>query len=87
MTSTCPLPLLTLLLTLPVGTAALCLACRHRPAAARGLALAGTLIVLLIAIGCFVLLPTEAGWLLREEYRWIPALGIQFSLGIDSLSL
>ncbi len=87
MTGTCPLPLLILLLTLPVGTAALCLACRHRPAAARSLALSGTLAVLLIAISCFVLLPAETGWLLREEYRWIPALGIQVSLGIDSLSL
>ena len=87
MTGTCPLPLLTLLLTLPVGTAALCLACRHRPAAARGLALAGSLAILLIAISCFVLLPTEAGWLLQEDYRWIPALGIRISLGIDGLAL
>lgn len=87
MTGTCPLPLLTLLLTLPVCTAALCLACRQRPAVARRLALAGSLTVLLIAIGCFVLLPTEPGWLLREDYRWIAALGIRFSLGIDGLSL
>jgi NADH-quinone oxidoreductase subunit M len=51
------------------------------------LALTGSLAVLLIAIGCFVLLPTEPGWLLREDYRWIEALGIRFSLGIDGLSL
>lgn len=87
MTGNCPLPLLTLLLTLPVGTAALCLLFRKRPAVARGLALAGTLAVLLIAIGCFVLLPTEPGWLLQEDYRWIAALGIRISLGIDGLSL
>ncbi len=87
MTGNCPLPLLTLLLTLPVGTAALCLLCKQRPTAARGLALAGSLAVLLIAIGCFILLPTEPGWLLLEDYRWITALGIRFSLGIDSLAL
>lgn len=87
MTGNCPLPLLTLMLTLPVGTAAFCLFFRHRPAVARGLALVGTLTVLLIAIACFVLLPAEPGWLLREDYRWIAALGIRISLGIDGLAL
>ncbi len=87
MTATCPLPLLTLLLALPLGTAALCLLCRQRPVVAKGLALAGSLAVLLLAVGCFVLLPAEPGWLLREDYRWIAALGIRFSLGLDGLSL
>ncbi|MEZ4484395.1 MAG: NADH-quinone oxidoreductase subunit M [Syntrophotaleaceae bacterium] len=87
MTATCPLPLLTLLLALPLGTALLCLLCRHRPALAKILALAGTLTVLLFAIGCFVLLPAEPGWLLQEDYRWIAPLGIRFSLGMDGLSL
>ncbi|APG28022.1 NADH dehydrogenase [Syntrophotalea acetylenivorans] len=87
MTGNCPLPLLTLMLTLPLGTAALCLLFRQRPAVARSLALAGTLAVLLIAIGCFVLLPAEPGWLLLEDYRWISALGISIHLGIDGLAL
>ncbi len=87
MTGNCPLPLLSLLLILPVGTAALCLLCKQRPAAARSLALAGSLAVLLITIGCFILLPTAPGWLLQDDYRWIPALGIRFSLGIDGLAL
>ena len=87
MTGTCPLPLLTLLLTLPLGTATLCLLSRRRPAIAKALALTGTLIVLAMAVACFVLLPVEPGWLLREDYRWIGALGIRFSLGLDGLSL
>jgi len=87
MTGNCPLPLLTLMLALPIGTAVLCLLCRKRPTAAKTLALAGTLTVLLFAVSCFVLLPAEPGWLLREEYRWISVLGIRFSLGLDGLSL
>jgi NADH-quinone oxidoreductase subunit M len=87
MTGTCPLPLLALLMAIPLGTALLCLTCRRRPAAAKILALVGSLTVLLLAAACFVLLPAEPGWLLREDYRWIPALGIRFSLGLDGLSL
>ncbi len=86
MTGSCPIPLLTLML-LPLGTALLCLLCRRHPTIVRGIALGGTLSVLLVALGCLLLLPAEAGWLLREDYRWIAALGVRFSLGIDGLSL
>jgi NADH-quinone oxidoreductase subunit M len=81
-------PWLSLLLWLPLLGSLLCLLWRKSAAACRYLALGTTLLVLLVSVGLAVSLQTTAGgWLLFEDYRWIDAYGIRYTLGMDGISL
>ncbi len=80
-------PILSLVLWLPFVGTLLCLLMRHSPQACRWLALLATLSVLLLTVGLFVGLPAEPGWLLKENYAWIPSFGIRYSLALDGISL
>ena len=80
-------PILSLVLWLPFLGTLFCLGFRHSADACRWLTLLTTLSVLLLAVGLFIGLPTESGWLLKEDYAWIPSFGIRYSLALDGISL
>lgn len=82
------LPYLSLLLWLPLVGTLLCLLFSRSAQACRWLALVTTGLVLVIAIGLALSLPTDTGsWLLYEDRAWIPAFGVRYILGMDGISL
>lgn len=81
------LPILSLILWLPFFGTLLCLLFRHSDFACRWLALLTTSSVVVLTVWLFVGLPAESGWLLREDYTWIPTFGIRYSLSLDGISL
>ena len=82
-------PWLLALTLAPLAGALACLAFRRSDAVCRALGLATSLAVLGMGGLLFVLLggPRGPGWLLREDFAWIPRLGARVSLGLDGLSL
>lgn len=80
-------PWMSLVLWLPLSGTLLCLLFRHSGSACRWLALLTTISVFLLTVGLFFGLPSETGWLLVEDYSWIPAFGIRYSLALDGISL
>jgi NADH-quinone oxidoreductase subunit M len=87
MTAPFPFPWLSLLLALPLAGALGCLAHRRQPAECRALALASAAAVFGLAVWLFVAKGSGTGWLLTEDYSWIPRFGIRWTLGLDGLSL
>ncbi|MFO7766234.1 MAG: NADH-quinone oxidoreductase subunit M [Pelovirga sp.] len=80
-------PLLSLLLFTPLAGALLCLvAGTVNTSNVRWVALvtAGAVLILSLVL-CLIQTPT-AGWLLYEDYSWIEAFGIRYTLGLDGLS-
>jgi NADH-quinone oxidoreductase subunit M len=83
-----PMPILSLLLTLPLAGAVLILAAPRRREVARALALGTSLADLAVGVGLwFRFDPNQAGYQLLESYRWIPNLGISYLVAVDGLSL
>ncbi len=87
-----PLHLLSAAILLPAATGVLVLFLpRGKPAAARAVALGGSLLALAvsIAIGArFEPNPPPGGFQFVEgPYAWIPSLGISYSVGVDGISL
>lgn len=81
-------PILSLLLWLPLVGTLLCLLFRKSASVCRWLALVITLSVLLLGLGLAVWADTGVGgWLYYEDYRWIEAFGIRYTLGMDGISL
>jgi NADH-quinone oxidoreductase subunit M len=84
-------PLLSLLIFLPLGGGLLALACGGRVRAARGTALVVSLVELALTSGLLALAGSpqagQGAWLLSESRAWLPALGIQYALGLDGVSL
>jgi len=80
-------PYLTLLIALPLIGTAFCLLFRRQPDECRWFALGSTLAVLVISCWMFSLDPDSNGWLLREDFPWIPSLGARFTLAMDGISL
>ena len=82
------LPLITIVTFLPlVGAIAVALTNSGKPDQARYVALGFALVtwaVSLLMLGGFV---TAGGTQFRETYQWIPAFGINYSVGADGLSL
>ncbi|MDP2783247.1 MAG: NADH-quinone oxidoreductase subunit M, partial [Sulfurimicrobium sp.] len=81
------MPLLSLLfLTLPLGAALIWLL--PRPEWAKRIALATVLLDLCIAlVVIFRFDPSQSGFQLVEQARWIPTLNIQYLVGVDGISL
>lgn len=80
-------PWLSLALFLPlVGAAGSALLSRW-PSACRAFALTAALAELGVVAGLFGLSRGDSGWLAMEDFDWIPALGIRYTLGLDGLSL
>ncbi|HZE21892.1 MAG TPA: proton-conducting transporter membrane subunit, partial [Desulfobaccales bacterium] len=85
-------PLLTVILFVPLLGSFVALATNRRPELCRWVSLGFALIDLALIILLFFLgLTPRTGptgtWLLSEDYSWIPSLGINYSLGLDGLSL
>jgi NADH-quinone oxidoreductase subunit M len=81
-------PWLTVITFLPLVCGLAVLACR--PRAARVLALAATLVeLILVAALAFKVTAgtTPGGWLMVEDSAWIPAFGIRYTLALDGISL
>src|SRR5690349_4114810 len=87
MTST--LPLLSLLIWLPIaGGALVSLLGSERAGAARWLALAVSVLVLLVSIPLFTGYDADAGTLqFAENHIWIAAIGANYHLGADGISI
>lgn len=81
------MPLLSLLfLTLPLGAALTWLL--PRPEWAKRIALATALIDLSISLAVLINFdPSQRGFQLVEQARWIPSLNIQYLVGVDGISL
>lgn len=81
------MPLLSLLfLTLPFGAALTWL--MPHPQWAKRIALATALIDLAIALAVVIRFdPSQSGFQLVEQARWIPSLNIQYLVGVDGISL
>lgn len=81
-------PILSALVFVPVAGA---LALGFVPAAQvrvqRGLALVTTLAVFLVSLGLWPGFVPRAGFQFEERLAWIPALGAEYHLGVDGLSL
>jgi NADH-quinone oxidoreductase subunit M len=82
-------PLLSILLILPVlGAILVALLPRGRESLVKGAALATTLVVLLLSLPLFFNFQTGAPGFQFEEVRaWIPALDINYHVGVDGISL
>jgi NADH-quinone oxidoreductase subunit M len=85
-------PLLSVILFLPLFGSLWALAAGRRPELCRwislGFALADlALIILLFFLGLTPRTGPTGTWLLSENYAWIPSLGINYSLGLDGVSL
>lgn len=81
-------PFLSLLLWLPLVGTLLCLVFRKSAKSCRWLALATTLLVLVLSLTMALTVESSTGgWLLYEDYRWIETFGIRYTLGLDGISL
>ncbi len=82
-------PLLSLLIWLPILGGALVLALGNsRPGAARWVSLAIALVVFLISLPLFIGFDyTATAMQFAEQREWIPALDIQYHLGVDGISI
>ncbi len=87
MTSFEALPILSLLITLPLAGALVCLGLARWEGAPRWAALATTLAVFALAVSRFFVLRVGSGWLLFEDRPWIESFGIRYTLGMDGISL
>jgi NADH-quinone oxidoreductase subunit M len=85
-------PILSIIIFLPLLGGFLALCFPGRPGVVRWTSLWVALVDLLLVALLFTLnLQSQAGpsgkWLLAEDYLWIEALGIRYSLGLDGISL
>ncbi len=82
------IPLLTLWVLLPFAGGAATLAVSALPNVARRTALFAAWATVLLGIVVYAVFPVGAsGFHLAEQYRWIPAWGVSYHLGIDGVSL
>ena len=85
-----PFPLLSLIIFWPLAGGLLCLAFWRYPEQCRRVgACVAAVELLLVLLPLFLgLHPDRAhGWLLVEDFSWIPRFGIRYSLGLDGISL
>lgn len=81
-------PWLSLLMLLPLAGALLCGLFGRRPSAVRWVALIVAMLILLVAVGLFLMVPQGGQpWLAYEDYSWISRFGVRFTLGMDGLAL
>ncbi len=82
-------PILSLLLWMPlIGALLILLVPRDNPKVARNLALAVSLLDLVVALVVFFSFnPLARGTQLVEKWTWIEGLGVSYHLGIDGISL
>jgi NADH-quinone oxidoreductase subunit M len=81
--------MLSLMIFLPVaGAVVIALVPRERESLIRWIGLAASLLTLLVAVAVAVAFdPTTGEMQFVEQLRWIPALGISYSVGMDGISL
>lgn len=79
--------LLSLLLILPLLGTAFCLVFRKQPELCREVTLATTLVILGFTVWIFCMPADANGWYMREDYSWVPRLGVRFTLAMDGISL
>jgi NADH-quinone oxidoreductase subunit M len=85
-------PILTILIFLPLAGALCLVPVWSRPVAARRVALAMSLLELVLAGGLFPLITTAAHtpgsplFLFREDHSWIAGFGARYTLGMDGIS-
>jgi NADH-quinone oxidoreductase subunit M len=83
------LPLITILTAVPlIGAIGILCFCAQNKALARGLALASSLFALTLTLVLWHRFDAASGGLQFEElHDWIPAIGVQYHVGIDGLGL
>jgi NADH-quinone oxidoreductase subunit M len=82
-------PWLTLVTLLPLlGALLLTAVPRVHEGLLKGLALGWSLIVFVVSLPIYFKFdPSNAGYQLTELHEWIPAIGVQYALGVDGISL
>ncbi len=80
-------PALSCLILIPLAGAAACLLTRHNDDLARWCALLTGLAVLGLSLWCFIALADGSGWMLVENYPWVPRYGMRYILAMDGLAL
>lgn len=80
------IPILSLILWLPLVAAVIVLFLPERRAMF-AVSIAGTLLSLVLSVAVWVSFESGAGMQFRETFDWLPALGIQYALGVDGISL
>lgn len=82
------LPLLSLVTFLPIlGVAAIATLGRDKADSARLIALVTTIVVFLVSLPLLDYDPAVVGYQFVERYEWVPSWGIQWSVGLDGISL
>ena len=79
-------PILSLILWLPLIAAVIVLFLSDRRAMF-AVSLAGALLSLVLSVLVWASFAPGAGMQFRETFDWLPALGIQYALGVDGISL
>jgi NADH-quinone oxidoreductase subunit M len=80
------IPILSIVLWLPLVAAIVVLFLPERRAMF-AVAAAGSALTLLLSIVVWASFESGAGMQFRETFDWLPALGIQYALGVDGISL
>jgi NADH-quinone oxidoreductase subunit M len=78
-------PLLTILTAVPAVAAVLALFAGGRAGAARGVAFAGGIASLALAVRIWLGIGTDGSMKFVERADWVPGLGIEYHLGVDGL--
>ncbi len=80
------LPILSLVLWLPLAAAVIVILLQDRRAMF-GVAVLGAALSLLLSVAVWAAFEPGAGMQFQESFAWLPALGIQYALGVDGISL
>jgi len=81
-------PLLTILTLIPLLGGVAALLASNRPKLARGVAFSFSLLALAVAALLWAAFDThQSGWQFVERLPWVPALGVDYHLGVDGLGL
>ncbi len=83
-----PFPILTFLVFLPLGLAALLLLVdKSHESAIKQVTLAGSLGIFIMSLQLYFLFQPTAGMQFEQTTPWIPAIGVSYHLGVDGISL
>ncbi len=83
-------PILSAIVFIPLFGGLMALACAKNDVICRWIAIAATLLDLLLVLLLFFLEPIpniSGGWIQVEDFPWIQSMGIRFTLALDGISL
>ena len=79
------MPLLTVLTLIPAFAALIALFAGNRASVARGVAFIAALASLALSVWVWLRIGSDGAMKFVEQANWVPALGIEYHLGVDAL--